>query len=202
MESVHFLGLSLLIGAIGLFDLRLLGLAKRIPIAALHRLIPWGLTGYGINIVSGAMFLMTEPDQYIYNPAFHFKLLFMGVAGFNALAFYLLAYRAEHGTRRAGRGAARGEDHRGDVVVHVDRGHRLRPAADVLPAGRLPARRTGIHRRVHPAPAMKTACPTVSHAPNLEHERREDRHDGLDGREALREGPVDSHPAPPAGWTE
>jgi hypothetical protein len=93
MESVHFLGLSLLVGAIGLFDLRLLGLAKRIPIAALHRLVPWGLFGYGINIVSGATFLMTEPDQYIYNPAFHFKLLFMGVAGFNALAFYLLAYR-------------------------------------------------------------------------------------------------------------
>ena len=44
-ESVHFLGLSLLVGAIALFDLRLLGMAKRIPIAALHRLIPWGLTG-------------------------------------------------------------------------------------------------------------------------------------------------------------
>ena len=59
MESVHFLGLSLLIGAIGLFDLRLLGLAKRIPIAALHRLIPWGLTGYGINIVSTSKGLMS-----------------------------------------------------------------------------------------------------------------------------------------------
>ena len=92
-ESVHFLGLSLLIGCIGLFDLRLLGLGKRIPIAALHRLIPWGLAGYGINVVSGLAFLMTEPDQYIYNPAFHFKLLFMGVAGFNATAFYLVAYR-------------------------------------------------------------------------------------------------------------
>ena len=91
-ESVHFLGLSLLIGTIALFDLRLLGMARRIPIAALHRLIPWGLTGYAINVVSGAAFLMTEPDQYIYNPAFHFKLLFMGVAGFNALAFYALAY--------------------------------------------------------------------------------------------------------------
>jgi hypothetical protein len=91
-ESVHFLGLSLLIGSIALFDLRLLGMARRIPIGALHRLIPWGLTGYGINVVSGAAFLMTEPDQYIYNPAFHFKLLFMGVAGFNALAFYLVAY--------------------------------------------------------------------------------------------------------------
>ena len=96
-ESIHFLGLSLLIGTIGLFDLRLLGMARRIPIAALHRLIPWGLTGYGINIVSGAMFLMTEPDQYIYNPAFHFKLLFMGIAGFNALAFYLTAYRRSVG---------------------------------------------------------------------------------------------------------
>ena len=83
-ESIHFLGLSLLVGTIGLFDLRLLGVAKRIPIAALHKLIPWGLLGYGINVVSGLAFLMTEPDQYIYNPAFHFKVLFMAVAGFNA----------------------------------------------------------------------------------------------------------------------
>ena len=93
MESIHFLGLSLLIGTIAVFDLRLLGMAKRIPIAALHRLIPWGLTGYAINVVSGLTFLMTEPDQYIYNPAFQFKLLFMAVAGFNALTFYLIAYR-------------------------------------------------------------------------------------------------------------
>ena len=92
-ESIHFIGLSLLVGTIVLFDLRLLGLAKRIPIAALHRLIPWGLLGYGINAVSGAAFLMTEPDQYIYNPAFQWKLLFMAAAGFNALAFYLTAYR-------------------------------------------------------------------------------------------------------------
>ena len=92
-ESVHFLGLSLLIGTIGLFDLRLLGMARRIPIGALHRLVPWGLLGYAITVVSGVPFLMTEPDQYIYNPAFQFKVLFMGVAGFNALAFYLTSYR-------------------------------------------------------------------------------------------------------------
>jgi len=91
-ESLHFIGLSMLIGMIFLFDLRLLGMAKRIPIAALHKLVPWGVLGYGINLLSGSFFLMAEPDQYIYNPAFHFKLLFMGVAGFNALAFYLLAY--------------------------------------------------------------------------------------------------------------
>ena len=92
-ESLHFIGLSLLIGTVGLFDLRLLGLARRIPIAAMHRLIPWGLVGFGINAVSGVSFLLAEPDQYVYNPSFHFKLLFITAAGVNALTFYLTSYR-------------------------------------------------------------------------------------------------------------
>jgi hypothetical protein len=100
-ESIHFLGLSLLVGTILLFDLRLLGLGRRISIAALHKLIPWGIGGYAVNLVSGSFFLMAEPDQYIYNPAFHFKMLFMAVAGFNALSFYLVAAR-----RTMGPGAA------------------------------------------------------------------------------------------------
>lgn len=92
-ESIHFIGLSLLVGTIFLFDLRLLGMAKGIPIGVLHKLVPWGLLGYGLTVVTGIMFLMTEPDQYIYNPSFHLKMLFMAVAGFNALAFYVTSYR-------------------------------------------------------------------------------------------------------------
>jgi len=92
-ETMHFIGLSLLVGTIVLFDLRLLGLAKGIPVAALHRLIRWGLLGFGINATTGAAFLMAEPDQYIYNPAFHWKMLFIMTAGVNALAFYLTSYR-------------------------------------------------------------------------------------------------------------
>jgi cytochrome bd-type quinol oxidase subunit 1 len=92
-ESVHFIGLSLLVGTIFLFDLRLLGMAKRIPIGALHRLVPWGLLGFGISAASGMLFLIAEPDQYVYNPAFQLKVLFMIVAGFNATAFYLTSYR-------------------------------------------------------------------------------------------------------------
>src|SRR5262245_15404343 len=92
-ESLHFIGLSLLVGCVGSFDLRLLGVGKRIPIAALHKLIPWGLVGFAINVVTGLSFLMTEPDQYVYNPSFHFKLLFIIVAGLNASIFYLTLYR-------------------------------------------------------------------------------------------------------------
>jgi len=92
-ESLHFIGLSLLVGTVGLFDLRLLGLGRRIPIAAMHRLIPWGLAGFGINAVSGIAFLLAEPDQYVYNPSFHVKVLFIAAAGVNALTFYLTTYR-------------------------------------------------------------------------------------------------------------
>ena len=96
-ESIHFLGLSMLVGCIGLFDLRLLGMAKRIPIAALHKLIPWGLLGFAINITTGSLFLLTEPDQYIYNPSFQFKVLFIMLAGANALTFYITTYRRATG---------------------------------------------------------------------------------------------------------
>ena len=96
-ESLHFLGLCLLVGAIGTFDLRLLGLARRVPIAAVHRLVPWGILGFAINITTGALFVMTEPDQYIYNPSFHLKLLFMATAGLNAGTFYLTSYRHAFG---------------------------------------------------------------------------------------------------------
>lgn len=93
-ESIHFIGLCLLVGAIFLFDLRLLGYARRIPIRALHRLIPWGLAGFALTAASGIPFVLTEPDQYIYNPSFHFKMLFMAAAGLNAAAFYVTSYRA------------------------------------------------------------------------------------------------------------
>jgi hypothetical protein len=92
-ETAHFVGLSLLVGTIGMFDLRLLGVAKRVPIAALHRLIPWGVAGFIINVITGFLFLATEPVEYIYNPSFHFKMLFMTIAGLNVLVFYLAVFR-------------------------------------------------------------------------------------------------------------
>jgi hypothetical protein len=96
-ESVHFMGLCLLIGSIGAFDLRLLGVMKRVPIAAMHRFIPFGILGFAINICSGLLFVLTEPDQYILNSSFHLKLLFLTIAGINAGTFYLTSWRTVFG---------------------------------------------------------------------------------------------------------
>lgn len=93
LESLHFMGMSVLIGTIGLFDLRLLGFARGIPYAALHRLIPLGIGAYTLNILTGLCFLSGTPDQYLWNPAFRFKVAFMAVAGLNVVFFYTRVFR-------------------------------------------------------------------------------------------------------------
>ena len=93
VESIHFVGLTLLFGSIAAWDLRLLGFAKQVPIAAFHRLVPFAILGFAINATSGAFFLMTDPDQYVYNPAFHLKMLCVMLAGANAGLFYLTMFR-------------------------------------------------------------------------------------------------------------
>ena len=88
MQTLHLIGFTLLFGTVGLFDLRALGVAKGIPLAAVHRLIPWGVAGFISNILLGIVFFSVHPEQYFYNDAFRFKALFMAVAGINLVAFY------------------------------------------------------------------------------------------------------------------
>ena len=45
-ESLHFMGLSLLIGITGFFDLRLMGFFRRVSIAAARDLMPFALAGF------------------------------------------------------------------------------------------------------------------------------------------------------------
>lgn len=92
IESLHFFGLCLIIGTIGLFDLRMLGFVRQIPLIAMHRFIPFGVAGYLLNVTTGIMFFTTAPDQYLYNPAFQTKMLFMAGAGINMLLFYRFGF--------------------------------------------------------------------------------------------------------------
>jgi hypothetical protein len=94
LETLHYFGLSLLLGAIGLFDLRVLGVAKAIPPAMMHGLVPLGVLGFSINLVTGICFFSAFPEQYAYNRAFHAKLIFMAAAGLNVLLFYSAVFRS------------------------------------------------------------------------------------------------------------
>jgi hypothetical protein len=91
-ESIHFIGLSLLLGSVGVVDARLLGLAQRISISDLHAITRWGVVGFGLNVVTGTAFFVSAPDQYLYNPAFQLKVACMLLAIANVAAFYGLVW--------------------------------------------------------------------------------------------------------------
>jgi hypothetical protein len=94
LETLHYFGLSLLLGSVGLFDLRVLGVAKAIPPAALHRMVPFGVAGFLLNLLTGMAFFSGFPEQYAYNMAFRVKLVLLGLAGLNVLLFYSTAFGA------------------------------------------------------------------------------------------------------------
>jgi len=92
-EIVHFIGICLLIGAVGLFDLRMIGFARGLSLEALHRLVPFGVLGFLLSTGSGFMFVVSSPDQYLYNPAWQIKMALLALAGLNMAVFYLTTSR-------------------------------------------------------------------------------------------------------------
>ncbi len=86
-ETLHFIGLALLLGVAGMFDLRLLGFFKRVPVKAFKDAMPWAVVGLGINFVTGLVFFIGSTYQYVSNWAWWVKVTFIVIAGLNVLLF-------------------------------------------------------------------------------------------------------------------
>jgi len=89
METIHFIGMALLFGVALLVHLRMLGLMKSIPFAAVHRLMPMGILGFALNVVSGMVFFLSNPPLYFLNPAFAAKISCLLLAGIGVVYFTL-----------------------------------------------------------------------------------------------------------------
>jgi hypothetical protein len=77
--------MSLLFGVLLVINLRMLGVMTNVSFAAVHRLLPWGILGFAVNAVTGMFFFIAAPTQYTENAAFHWKIVFMMLAGANFL---------------------------------------------------------------------------------------------------------------------
>jgi len=86
-EIIHFIGLTLVIGIAGFFDLRLMGFMKRVPVAAARDLMPLAIAGFVMNFATGATFFIGKPDQYVNNVAWWAKVFCLVLAGLNAMFF-------------------------------------------------------------------------------------------------------------------
>jgi uncharacterized membrane protein len=90
-ETVHFLGLSLSFGVLLAVNLRILGVMRQVAFADVHRLLPWGMLGFGANFITGMLFYIGQPKQYIDSSPFYWKVVFLMIAGANFL--YLTVFQ-------------------------------------------------------------------------------------------------------------
>ena len=89
-ESLHFLGLALVIGTAGFFDVRLLGFMKWIPIRKAAEFLPLAKVGLAINLTTGLYFYIASPFQYSFNIAWWYKVAALVIAVANAGFFELM----------------------------------------------------------------------------------------------------------------
>jgi hypothetical protein len=102
VEIAHILGFTVLVGAAVSFDLRLLGLSRHLPVAALeHHLLPWARAALVLIVPSGVMMFMAHATEFVENPAFRLKLAFLVVAGLNAALFHRITFRSVSAWDRA-----------------------------------------------------------------------------------------------------
>jgi len=86
-ESLHFLGLCMLIGGAGFLDLRLMGFFRGVAIRDVKAFMPWAIAGFFINLTTGLLFLTMQPHLYLSSAVWWWKVIFLGVAGLNATFF-------------------------------------------------------------------------------------------------------------------
>jgi hypothetical protein len=80
-EALHFLGLCLVLGVLLAVNLRILGAMKALSFSSLHRLLPWGMLGFALNLLTGMLFFIAAATQYTENIAFLWKVIFLALAG-------------------------------------------------------------------------------------------------------------------------
>ncbi|PJF37048.1 MAG: hypothetical protein CUN49_02340 [Candidatus Thermofonsia Clade 1 bacterium] len=95
-EIVHIFGISVLVGAAALFDLRLLGVGRRAMSVtfAVRFLLRTARVGFVIAVSSGALLFLSNAADFVANRAFQVKMLLLAAALANVLIFHLGIYRS------------------------------------------------------------------------------------------------------------
>jgi len=88
-ETLHFVGLCMLFAVVLIVDLRMFGMIKSVSYRAVYQLLPIGILGFGINLITGMLFFIGAPGQYVHNVTFFWKIAFVVIGGLNVLYFML-----------------------------------------------------------------------------------------------------------------
>lgn len=89
VEIVHITGFVLLVGAAVMYDLRLIGLSRRLSVRnATRHLTVWARLSLIAVIPSGLILFTVDASSLASNSAFQIKLILIAAAGINATMFH------------------------------------------------------------------------------------------------------------------
>ena len=95
VEIVHIVGFAVLGGSVAMFDLRVLGFARAVPVLEAGRmLLPWSITSMLVIVPAGLLLFSAHPLELAANTVFRLKLLLIALAGLNALSVHVGIYRS------------------------------------------------------------------------------------------------------------
>ena len=80
---LHTMGLAIVVGLNATMDVRILGLAKEVPLSPMRRFFPIMWAGFVINALSGSALLIADASTKLANPVFYVKLVFIALAVVN-----------------------------------------------------------------------------------------------------------------------
>jgi hypothetical protein len=99
IETSHVATIVAFAGLVIMMDLRLVNLAfTSAPLAQFQRrLFPWQMASFVPSTATGILLFCVDPLRYYRNVLFLAKLVFLALAGLNALAFHFKTYRRAEG---------------------------------------------------------------------------------------------------------
>ena len=94
VETVHIIGIALLFGSIVVFDLRLLGVSRSIPVRLLARhVLPWSAAAFLLIVPSGLLMFVAHASDFISSPLFAIKMCLIMAALLNVALFHAITFR-------------------------------------------------------------------------------------------------------------
>jgi hypothetical protein len=94
--TAHVVTMCLFAGLIVMMDLRLVGIAYTdTPVSQVQkRLFPWQMLGMALSSITGLLLFYGQPMRFYFKIFFWVKMVLMGLAGANAMAFHYSTYRS------------------------------------------------------------------------------------------------------------
>jgi hypothetical protein len=76
---LHVMGMGVVVGFASLISMRILGIARKLPLQALEGLFPWIWFGFWLNAATGTALLMASATKRVPDPTFWIKMVFVFV---------------------------------------------------------------------------------------------------------------------------